>query len=245
MPIKNLIVWVLLICASTLADETQIRVDDAADLYSPSQENELEQKLQLQTIETNIQLYIVTRHGLNGKEIRSYAEEYFFTGTRSGTTGSGALFLIDIDGRDMGVYTFGPAISLFQSRIDATLDALSGDLANGQYNTAAQRFLKDLRPRSFVGGLWAIATNIYVVLGVAGVALLVLLILGKKPRQGNPVTPLTYEEKGSFQVSGSEDTHLRTTETRTPIQSSSSSGGSGGGGGGGGGGRSGGGSRSF
>lgn len=243
MPIKKILVLFLVYCATIMANEPQIRVDDAADLFPPRQESELEQKLQLQTIETNIQLYIVTRHGLNGKEIRSYAEEYFFSGTRSGTTGSGALFLIDIDGRDMGVYTFGPAISLFQSRIDATLDALSSDLANGQYHAAAQRFLNDLRPRSFSSGLWAIATNIYVMLGAVAAAILGLLILGRKPRQGNPVTPLTYEEKGSFNVSGSEDTHVRTTETRTPIQKSSSGGSSGGGGGGGG--RSGGGSRSF
>lgn len=242
MPIKKILVLLLVYCAMAMANEPQIRVDDAADLFPPHQESELEQKLQLQTIETDIQLYIVTRHGLDGKDIRAYAEEYFFAGNRSGTTGSGALFLIDIDGRDMGVYTFGAAISLFQSRIDATLDALSGDLANGQYHTAAQRFLNDLRPRSFITGLRAIATNIYVMLGAAAAAILMLLILGRKPRQGNPVTPLTYEEKGSFNVSGSEDTHLRTTETRTPIQKSSSGGSSGGGGGGG---RSGGGSRSF
>lgn len=242
MPIKKILVLLLVYCAIAMANEPQIRVDDAADLFPPRPESELEQKLQLQTIETDIQLYIVTRHGLDGKDIRAYAEDYFFAGNRSGATGSGALFLIDIDGRDMGVYTFGPAITLFQNRIDATLDALSGDLANGQYTTAAQRFLNDLHPRSFTSGLQAIATNIYVMLGAAAAAILILWILGRKPRQGNPVTQLTYEEKGSFHVSGSEDTHLRTTETRTPIQKSSS-GGSGGGGGGGG--RSGGGSRSF
>jgi len=73
----------------------------------------LKKILEQKSLEGQIDLYFLTRTSLHGDETR-YAAEYFHVQEGRGLVNGGAVFIIDMERRDMGIYTFGPAISHFR-----------------------------------------------------------------------------------------------------------------------------------
>jgi len=243
MRIKLFFFVLAIILQNAFAVTDKLRVQDEANLLTYDQKMEIDNKLREQSTRNDADLFFITRNGLNGVATRQYAEDYFFEAENGGPSGTGAVFIIDMTGRDMGVFTFGKYIPLFEHRMDPTLDHLAPMLTNQQYYEACLYYIDAMEPITFFGGMLKALVNYKTLLIALVLTAIAYFILSRKPSNGKAVSNKTYEVAGSFALSNKVDLYTHTTETRTKIQSSSS--GSSGSSSSGGGGSSGGGSRSF
>lgn len=212
------------------------RLMDEADLYTEAEENALEKILEQKSLEGQIDLYFLTRTSLHGDETR-YAAEYFHVQEGRGLVNGGAVFIIDMERRDMGIYTFGPAISHFANFIDPILDSIAPLLIRKRYDFAAREYANQMASMSSQNIFILASQKAIVVLWTSGISwvfilgipLIVVLVLSRQNKSQIDVNPKTYLVKDSFHMRQSEDKYLRTTESRVynPPQKSSSSGSSG------------------
>lgn len=229
------------------------RLSDEADLFTDTQETSIEAFLDTKSLEGQIDLYLLTRATLQGDETR-FAAEKFYVQEGRGLNNGGAVFIIDMERRDMGIYTFGPAITHFKNHIDPILDHIAPLLTAKRYDFAAREYASQMANVSSKNAyllsaekaFHTLIESVFSWVLIIGIPFIVVLVRSRQNKTPMEVTPKTYLVKDSFHLKQTEDKYLRTTESRVydPPQKSSSGGGSSSGGSRGGG-FSGGGSRKF
>lgn len=126
--------------------QNQPRVFDQAGLFTTDERASLEARIASMRERIGMDIVIVTTDDADGKSSRDYADDYYdYHGFGVGGQASGALFLIDMDNREIYISTAGAMIRfLTDQRIDAMLDHGYESVAAAEYGAAADVFLEDL-----------------------------------------------------------------------------------------------------
>ena len=146
---KFLIILIILIVSllvswTVFAQKTL--VVDEANLMSPDQVLDLNDRANALSQEFNMDIVIVTTDDTGGKSSREFADDYFdYNGYGVGPNYDGILFLIDMDNRETYISTTGQGIRyLTDVRIEAVLDRVfDSGLLVGDYYGAALGFLEE------------------------------------------------------------------------------------------------------
>lgn len=139
---------VLLLCLSfsqtVLAANTTYVIDDAG-LFSESEINAINDKIEQLQADTNMGYIVVTTEDAEGKSSQEYADDtYEASGVGIGDDYSGMLYLIDMDNREICISTEGQMIRyLTDDRIESILDSAFNDVADGNYDDSALTVLED------------------------------------------------------------------------------------------------------
>jgi len=132
------------------------RVADNAGLLSSEEAEELEFYARGLIERFNMDLVVVTAHGLDGKTPMDYADDFFDyggygwreTSTDDITTGDGMLLLIDMESYEFWISTKGRGMSVLpEHEIDALVDALTPELGEGLFFEAFLRFYDEAEAR--------------------------------------------------------------------------------------------------
>ena len=122
-------------------------VVDQADLFTDSEESQLQASADELGAKYSMDIVIVTTNEAGGKTPMEYADDYFdYNGYGVGENRDGILMLIDFDNdpRTVWISTRGSGIDyLTDARIEGILDDMFANdkMANGDYYGAAQAFL--------------------------------------------------------------------------------------------------------
>ena len=186
-------------------------VIDDADLLTPSQEQQLEEKLASVSESLKMDIVVATTNDTGYKSSMSYADDLY---DYSGYGDDGVLYLIDMDNRKMWISTAGKAIdSLSDSDIDDMLDELFPYVSGEDYFGSAMCFA-DLC-REYAGVDWIL--TIFVCFG-AGV-IIALIATGVMKKQLNNVQlkagAWDYMKQGSLNITESRDLFLYRNISRT------------------------------
>lgn len=128
-------------------DDTESKVYDAADLFTEQEEQELQQFLVSTAKQIKLDLVIATIDYNRGKDSLSYASD-FYDDNGFGydyDCGSGVIMLIDMDNREVAIYTAGVCRVYLDSRTDDIIDDITPYLTNGEYMIAADCFIDEVR----------------------------------------------------------------------------------------------------
>lgn len=119
------------------------RVFDQGELLDSGQEEELEQKIQEARAQIKMDLVILTTSNAKGKTARAFADDFYDQGNfGTGTEYSGALFLIDMDNREIWISTSGKMIRyLTDERVEGLLDTAYDSVSGQFYQQAALGFI--------------------------------------------------------------------------------------------------------
>ena len=121
------------------------RVYDQADLFSEEEEAGLEEKIQGLQEKTGMDVVLVTAKDAQGKSSEEYADDFYDENDfGTGEEGSGVLYLMDMDNRELYISTCGEMIwILTDERVDAMLDAGMVHMGRGDYAGCAKRLFSD------------------------------------------------------------------------------------------------------
>ncbi len=225
-------------------------IHDELDYLSAGELEELQSLIQDTVENYNLDVAIVITDDTGGKSSRDFADDYYDdNGFGIGSDYSGLLMLINMDEREMWISTTGRAIDIFtDNRISAMTGAITGLLSNGSYYEACKEFIRRVESYVRMGvpqgqhridtssqdrmvkevplGYWDKAVRMMGSLPVVIIALVISLIatlIASSNHKGRvTINSTTYEEKGSFALTGIRDDYIRESTTRVKIQSSSS-----------------------
>lgn len=146
---KNVKVWLmsLCFCACVLFSmEVSAESDyvyDYADLLTVEEEDALQKSAEFCKEQWNMNFLVVTTDDAEGKSSRAYADDFYDQRFPEESEEDGVLYLIDMDNREIYLFTSGEAIRyLTDSRIDRILDdAYECVAAEDYYGTFAAFFL--------------------------------------------------------------------------------------------------------
>ena len=147
----------LLLTAGTLLcgfDSEEQKVYDDADLLTEEEEAELQDLLVETAQRIEQDLIIVTTDDAEGKSSMEYADDFFdehgFGYEKS--NGSGVLYLIDMDNRQIYISTAGTGIEQYtDNEIESTLDVLYEHVSNQDYYGSCTAFVKEAE-KCLIGG---------------------------------------------------------------------------------------------
>ena len=139
----------LLLTAGTLLcgfDSEEQKVYDDADLLTEEEEAELQELLVETAQRIEQDLIIVTTDDAEGKSSMEYADDFFdehgFGYEKS--NGSGVLYLIDMDNRQIYISTAGTGIEQYtDNEIESTLDVLYEHVSDQDYYDSCTAFVKE------------------------------------------------------------------------------------------------------
>ncbi len=240
-----LICFFLLVPAAVHGYTAGQRVFDDAGLLLVSEARDLEELCASCAETAKADLVIVTTGDAGGKASVDYADDFYDQGGfgYDEPQGTGALFLIDMDNREIYISTCGDAIYfLTDARIDAILDAAYHKVVDGDYYGACKVFLtmtrdymlKDPYAKPTMKERFAAsARHIPLYLGISCIVALVAAAAMKGSRATrNTTNYTTYQDQGNFQLVQREDFFLRETTTQQRIHHEDRGSGGGGFGGG-------------
>jgi len=200
--------------------------------YLQSEIDNIRDQLQLDAV-------IVITDDTGGKSSMAYADDYYdYNGYGVGSDYSGLLLLVNMDIREVWISTTGRAIGIYNdAKIENMTYNVSLYIGDGEYFNACKAFLSDVRiyynsgnevstgesPKSY----WEkVKSNMgsFALFGIALVLSVVvtLIFLGSHKGQ-NTVSNKTYEEAGTFLLTGQRDDFIRENTSKVRIESSSKS----------------------
>lgn len=223
-------------------DNTQ-RVFDRAGILSNEEEANLTQYIR-QAEETYQQAFvIVTEDDTQHKTSREYADDFYdYNDFGYGNSKNGALFLIDMDNREVYISTTGSMITYYtDKRIEVALDYIEPFMQNGEYGKACTTFIDQtiifLENGARTGGTYLREMiSAPVIIGSAifiGILVAVIVCWVIASRYSIKAQKYSYplHEKSAVQLTRKEDVFLYTRTTSHRINTGSSGGRMGGGGG--------------
>lgn len=245
-------------------------VFDQANLFSDVEKVELQDEANRLSEQFQMDIRIVTTNDSEGKSARQYASDFYDqNGFGYGETEDGILYLIDMDNREVYIFTRDRIVDYFpDTTIEEVLDHVYPYLTEEAFGESAKAFLVDLEQVMSSGipegstssGNYAQSDGSYStspsqgeivkeLLLYLGIAIVIggisVGVMAMNNRGRSSTTAHTYLDSNSFKVTKKMDRHYNTRVTRQKIQRNSSGGGGGSSFSGGGGGRSGGGGRGF
>ncbi|MEG0852914.1 MAG: TPM domain-containing protein [Angelakisella sp.] len=250
------IVLTLLFTTFAFGQEGEQRVFDDAGLFSADELPVLENKIAELRQSLATDLVVVTTDNAQGKTATAYADDYYDNnGFGVGDGSSGALFLIDMDNREICISTTGEMIDILtDARIDSILDDAYEVITIPDYYACAMAFLYGVEEYSAAGvpeGQFQKDTNtgevtIYtpepqqtttgipvgLLLGSAALALLVAALacggVVMQYRMVGRADNYSLEHNSNLDLTCREDIFLHQTVTQQHIERSSGSSGGGG-----------------
>ena len=199
---------------------TENRVFDEADLLSEEEESKLQKRIETADAE--------------GKSSMAYADDFYDTHDfgYEDAHGTGVLFLVDMDNREIWFSTSGDCIDAYTTdRIDSAIDVVYDNLKAGNYYLVFDGCIDSVgRYMSSGIGSMAFAEAVLGALVLAGIVTLVLVLVLVISRGGKvTVSSSTYLVAASKEVYERSDIHYDTVVTTRIIETDSGSGGGGGG----------------
>lgn len=128
-------------------DDTEPKIYDEAELFSDSEEEELQKSLVSAAKRIKLDLVIVTTNYNRGKESLLYASD-FYDDNGFGydyDCGSGVILLIDMDNREVAISTAGVCRVYLDSMTDDMIEEITPYLSDGDYTGAARYFINKVR----------------------------------------------------------------------------------------------------
>ncbi|MDR4886359.1 TPM domain-containing protein [Fredinandcohnia sp. QZ13] len=247
-------------------------VFDQANLFSETEIVELQEQASNLTEQFQMDIRIVTTNDSEGKTARQYASDFYDShGFGYGETEDGILYLIDMDNREVYIFTRDRIVDYFPDyTVEEILDHVYPYLTEDAFGESAKTFLSDLEATMNAGipegstsdrdGGYAqtdpsyssssgtsqgeLVQELLIYFAIAiGVGVISVGVMAMYNKGRSTTTASTYLESNSFNVTNKMDRHYNTRVTQQKIQQNTNSGG--GSFSGGGGGRSGGGGRGF
>lgn len=115
------------------------RLVDNAQLLTEYEQLALEERLDLVSVQYDVDIVVVTVYGLGGKSARAYADDFFDYG---GYGYDGVLLLVDMESRQWYISTTGSCIDAIKnSTVDQIGDAMLPELSAGDYAGAFDTFV--------------------------------------------------------------------------------------------------------
>lgn len=225
--------------AETIPD-TQLLplVVDNADLLTAGEEAELLAQLEEISQRLEFDVVVVTTNSTDGKSVQAYADDFYdYNGYGYGTNADGVLLLISMEDRDWYISTCGYGITAFtDDGIQYIGDEISGDLGDGYYADAFERFgelcdefvqeaLKGdvVTPREKLP--WT-RIPLSLLIGAAIALIPLLSMKGKLKTVRRQAAAANYIRQDSFQLTQSRDVFLYRNVSRRARPKNNSSGGS-------------------
>lgn len=267
--------FLILLSFATLAFANTELVFDEASLFSETEKVELQEHASRLIEQYQMDIRIVTTNDSEGKSAGQYASDFYDQhGFGYEGTADGILYLIDMDNREVYIFTRDRIVDYFpDSTVEQILDYVYPYLTDEAFGESAKAFLVDLErtmeagiPESeFEGsspsggyshsdGYTSTATSssdgellkeLLLYLAIAiAIGVISVGVMAMYNRGRSTTTANTYLQSNTFAVTNKMDRHYNTRVTQQKIQRNTNSGG-GGSFSGGGGGRSGGGGRGF
>ena len=227
-------------------DSTLPRIVDDADIFTASEESLLNNYVVECREKYETDVVIVTVTSLNGKDITSFADDFYDYGGQSSNSGhtygigsnyDGIILVISME---PGKHTFvittcGKEIKRFKGGyIDDMYDEIKPYLSQGKYFDGAKQFI-DMSKEAFEGKTVFRAENLKVIAKQYGAALvagliIALVIANMLKNQMKPVkiatTAKNYLIANSLNIFYCNEMFIRSDVTKTPKPKSNSSGGS-------------------
>jgi uncharacterized protein len=224
------IVAVLFSTAAVNAASTQ-NVKDYMNYLSQGEVDELQDEINRIKNTCGLEAVIVITDKTDGKSSMEYADDYYdYNGYGVGNDYSGLLMLINMQIREVWISTTGKAISIYtDKRISAMVDNVTGPLSSGNYYSACNKFLEDVQKygslanETYLEKVVRLATSFPVYIIALVIAFVVTLIISLSSKGKVTINSLTYEESGTFELSGATDEYIREMTTKTKIETSSGS----------------------
>lgn len=148
------LLWSFLLCGTAFAvnslsgaEGNYERVYDMADLFTDSEEKELSEAIGDLREKMKMDLAVVTALDTLGHTGQEFADQFYNDNEMgTGSDYSGALFLIDMDNREIVISTEGKMIRYMPDvRIETILDDVYEKVSGGSYFEGAKVFLKDAK----------------------------------------------------------------------------------------------------
>lgn len=171
-----------------------VRVFDDAGLLTDEEEQKLQEKIDKMIDEEKTDIIILTTYFEPGSNSLSSAND-FYESRNFGyeeDMGTGVMFVVDMENRQITVYTSGDAITYFtDQRIDTILDDVYSDVKDGDYYGGCKTFLK------YVDRYMYLDSGAREPMTAVGVLVRLLISIGLG---GVIVVPLVYRSGGKVTV---------------------------------------------
>lgn len=262
----------MLLAFANVAVANTESIFDQANLFSDTEKVELQEQASRLSDQFQMDIRIVTTNDSEGKSARQYASDFYDShGFGYGETEDGVLYLIDMDNREVYIFTRDRIVDYFPDlTVEEILDKVYPYLTEEAFGESAKAFLADLEatmnagipegssssdgyaqsdgnssysPSNTASSDGELIKELLLYLAIAiGVGVISVGVMAMYNRGRSTTTASTYLESNSFDVTNKMDRHYNTRVTQQKIQRNSNSGG---GSSFSGGGRSGGGGRGF
>ncbi len=129
-----------------VAGEAHPGIYDDAGLLSDEEEEALSSEIQTIEAEKTYHVLVVTTEDTQGKDTAAYADDFFEEHNGDGTAGSGILFLIDMQNRQVYISTGGETVirAFTDKKIDMMLDRIYEAVSAGEYYQSCEVFLEEV-----------------------------------------------------------------------------------------------------
>ena len=242
--LASFIVTLTIVCSTHIVYANDIKVIDQSHILDTDEKKALTDRINDVVTKYQFDLVILVVNSTDGKDINSYADDYFDeNGYGIGSQYDGALFILDYIGREMAISTSGYGITVFTDYgIDYVFDELVDDMSAGHYYQAFDKYITlseklirdakygtpyDVKQEATEPKNYPMALTI----GICGGLIIALIVTQNMKSKLKSVKPVNnagqYIDQNGFVLSNSQDIFLYTTLTKTkipePTQSSSSS----------------------
>lgn len=126
--------------------DTNVKVYDAAGLFTPEETEALNEKARQTAEEWQMDAVILTTNDMEGKESRYYAAEFYDNnGFGYGEEKDGIILLLNMEDREIYLVSSGKGMDVFTDYyIEQILDDVIYSLGEGDYAGASSLFLDDV-----------------------------------------------------------------------------------------------------
>lgn len=233
-----------LICLSPSLYAANTKVHDFAGLLSHAEIEALEGIIATIGATYQMDVGIVTTNDTEGKSVVAYSDDFYdYNDYGYGSDHSGLLLLISMQDRDVYISATGKGEDYFNdARIDKMIEAVTGDLSDGNYSNAFTIFLNAVQgymdtglpsspydsqikipkgPLTLSDILSIIGISTLIALAVSSIVCLIIRQSYKHPRHH---APRTAPDRSSVDYTSTKDQFLRTHTSRIKIQSNNGGG---------------------
>ncbi|WP_010282112.1 TPM domain-containing protein [Bacillus timonensis] len=229
---------------------------DQANLFSDTEKVELQEQASRLSEQFQMDITIVTTNDSEGKSARQYASDFYDSHEFGyGQTEDGVLYLIDMDNREVYIFTRDRIVDYFPDvTVEEILDHVYPYLTEEAFGESAKAFLADLEMTmdkgipegssssdgyvpsegntSYTASGGSVGSNdelikeLLLYLAIAvGIGVISIGIMAMYNRGRSTTTASTYLESNSFNVTNKMDRHYNTRVTQQKIQQNTNSGG--------------------
>lgn len=186
-------------------------VIDEADLLTPSQEQQLEEKLASVSKKLNMDIVVATTDDTGYSSTMRYADDLY---DYSGYGDDGVLYLIDMDNREMWISTAGKAMSrLSDSDIDAMLDELYSYVSVDDHYGSAMAFAELCE--EYCGVNWGFTVLLSFGIGIVVAFIATSVMKGQLNNVQLKAGAWDYMKQGSLNITEARDLFLYRNISRT------------------------------